>query len=422
MAGWSGLKNQPTRPVRTERVELTTRSEIVSQPDSQRGRPGKSRRVTAIAIGVAIAVIVALTVYVLHGAGGFYAISPGTAPIVSASPTCKSVGGGNWALPGGQPCVRLVVPASATSPVQGSIRMVDVLEGPATPWEFALAKLGLLHSLDNATVLYPKQVILGGLPASQLGCQQNQQMSGAQSAASVVALRALGYTVPENNRGAQVVEVVPSTPAAKAGVQCNDLITAIDGHPIATSSALASAIASYSPGSVVTVAVSRTPAKGPAKNVDLKVKLASVPREGTQPPDPHKAFLGVATQTDATFSYPFPVSIDVGAIGGPSAGLALTLGLLDSLTHGKLTGGRRIAATGTISLNGAVGDVGGVAQKTVAVRKAGAQVFFVPVQELSVARSEAKGMKVYAVSSLSQALGDLKALGGSIPSSVGAAS
>ncbi|MGC8512580.1 MAG: PDZ domain-containing protein [Acidimicrobiales bacterium] len=367
---------------------------------------------------VTVAVIVAVGGYVLHGAGEYYAISPGTAPTVSASPDCKSVGGGNWALPGGRPCVRIDIPASKSAPVDGSIMMVDVLEGPATPWEFALAKLGLLHSLEDATVLYPKQAILGGSPASQLGCQQTQQMQGAQSAASVVALRALGYKVAEKNLGAQVVEVVPGTPAAAAGMECNDLITEVDGRPTPTSAALAAAIAGLTPGSPAIITVSRVASNGSTRVLVLHAKLTSVPSEGSTPADPHKAFLGVATQTDSSFSYPFPVSIDVGAIGGPSAGLALTLGLLDSLTHGQLTGGRRIAATGTISLDGAVGDVGGVAQKTVAVRKAGAQYFFVPVQELAAARSEAKGMKVYAVSTLAQALSDLEALGGSIPKSV----
>ena len=397
---------------------MTTSSQTLPQGDTKRRRTRRGRRLTTVALAVAAAVVVALGVYVLHGAGEYYAISPGTAPTVSASSDCKSVGGGNWALPGGRPCVRIVIPASKSARLDGSIMMVDVLEGPATPWEFALAKLGLLSSLDNATVLYPKQAILGGSPASQLGCQQTQQMQGAQSAASVVALRALGYKVAEKDLGAQVVEVVPGTPAAAAGLECNDVITEVDGRSTPTSSALAAAIGGLAPGSAATVTVSRTASNGSTRSVVVHAKLTSVPAEGSTAANPHKAFLGVATQTDARFSYPFPVSIDVGAIGGPSAGLALTLGLLDSLTHGQLTGGRRIAATGTISLDGAVGDVGGVAQKTVAVRKAGAQYFFVPVQELAAARSEAKGVKVFAVSTLSQALRDLEALGGSIPKSV----
>ena len=59
-------------------------------------------------------------------------------------------------------------------------------------------------------------------------------------------------------------------------------------------------------------------------------------------------------------------------IGGPSAGLAMTLGIIDKLSSGRLTGHRIIAATGTIDQNGNVGDVGGVAEKTIAVERAGA--------------------------------------------------
>ena len=72
-------------------------------------------------------------------------------------------------------------------------------------------------------------------------------------------------------------------------------------------------------------------------------------------------------------------------IGGPSAGLAMTLGIIDKLSSGRLTGNRIVAATGTIDQYGNVGDVGGVAQKTIAVERAGATVFFVPSVELKTA-------------------------------------
>jgi len=143
--------------------------------------------------------------------------------------------------------------------------------------------------------------------------------------------------------------------------------------------------------------------------------LEGTPAEAGQAAQPDRAFLGVVVETRSTYTLPFDVNIDVGQIGGPSAGLALTLGLLDVLSNGELTGGHRVAATGTISLDGAVGDVGGVAQKAVAVRKAGAQIFLVPPQELGNAKSHAGSMKVYAVSTLQQALDDLQALGGKVP-------
>jgi Lon-like protease len=129
-----------------------------------------------------------------------------------------------------------------------------------------------------------------------------------------------------------------------------------------------------------------------------------------------RGFLGISVQTQQDYTFPFPITIDTADIGGPSAGLAMTLGVLNTLSGGHLTGGRVVAATGTMSATGAVGDVGGVAQKTVAVERAGATVFFVPPEELSAARSKATAsLHVYAVSSLAQVLSILRGLGGKVP-------
>jgi PDZ domain-containing protein len=123
--------------------------------------------------------------------------------------------------------------------------------------------------------------------------------------------------------------------------------------------------------------------------------------------------------TQPVYDYPFPVSINSDMIGGPSAGLAWTLGIMNPLSGGNLTGGRTVAATGTIRPDGSVGDVGGVLQKTIAVERAGATVFFVPPSpdgshgELKLARSVANGtLQVFEVSSLREALTDLERLGG----------
>lgn len=385
-------------------------------PPPGRGLRRRLRRrpVTVILI-VVLAVLAGAAIYVVHGAGAYYAISPGTAPVVSDSSACRSASGGSFSLPGGRACVRLVLPAGRTSAVSGSIMMVDVLVGPASPGQFLLSKLGLLHQFEDGTVLVPNGEILGTTPPSQLGCQETQQMTGATSSAAVVALRRMGYKVGENDQGAQVDEVAPGTPAAAAGVHCNDLITAVDGQPIRTANDLVKAIHAATPGQTVSITAARAGSGGKTTTVQLRARLAGTPAEGGQPALPHQAFLGVVTETRASFTYPFPVDINVGQIGGPSAGLALTLGLLDALSNGQLTGGHKVAATGTIDLQGNVGDVGGVAQKTVAVRHAGAQLFLVPPQELAAARSEARSMKVLPVSTLSQALADLRAIGGHIP-------
>ncbi|MGH9114792.1 MAG: PDZ domain-containing protein, partial [Acidimicrobiales bacterium] len=213
----------------------------------------------------------------------------------------------------------------------------------------------------------------------------------------------------------QLYQVEPGSPAAAAGLRCNDVVIAVNGAPVRTAEDLVQAIHEARPGQSVTIGLRRT-VNGKAVTEDLVAKLTGTPAiSGQGPAKPSQAFLGVVAESDTTYVFPFDVSIHVGNIGGPSAGLALTLGLLDVLSNGRLTGGHRIAATGTISLDGSVGVIGGVAQKAVAVRRAGAQMFLVPPQNLEAARSEAGSMKVLAVSSLHQALDDLAAIGGRIP-------
>jgi PDZ domain-containing protein len=199
-------------------------------------------------------------------------------------------------------------------------------------------------------------------------------------------------------------------------VRCNDVITAVDGRPVRSAEQLTAAIRSHRPGTRVAVTVRRG-----RRSETLHPVLTHLPAQGGHPAQPHTAFLGVEVQDDTTYTLPFDVHIDVGNIGGPSAGLALTLGLLDTLSGGRLTGGHTVAATGTITPTGQVGPVGGVAQKSVAITRAGARLFLVPPDEYRTAlRRVGAGVKVEEVTSLAQALADLRAIGGSVPPATGA--
>jgi PDZ domain-containing protein len=350
-----------------------------------------------------------------QGAKGYYAFAPGTAPRLTVSPQCRaSRAGADLALPDGTPCARIIVPASLSHPIQGSLYMVDVLVGRATPAQYVLSKLGLLHTFSEGTQLIPANEVLGNTPPAQLACQDTQQMQSATSSAPVVALRHLGYQVKENDLGAQLYEVAPGSPAAAAGLHCNDIVIAVNNQPIRTDNDLSTAIRSGSPGQSVHVTVRRAGANGKLQTKVLTPRLAAIPAS-VNPARAGQPFLGVVSMTRSTYTLPFDVTIDVGNIGGPSAGLAMTLATLDVLSNGDLTGGHRVAATGTIGLDGTVGDVGGVAQKAVAVRKAGATVFFVPADEFKDAQSQAGSMKVYPVKTLQQALDILKSLGGHVP-------
>ena len=157
----------------------------------------------------------------------------------------------------------------------------------------------------------------------------------------------------------------------------------------------------------------------PAAPVPLTLKSTMVDVGGGQTAT---LDLGIQPEDQVDYTYPFPVSIDVTNIGGPSAGLAMTLGVIDALTSGSVTGSHTVAATGTIDSQGDVGDVGGVPQKTVAVENAGATIFLVPPQEYKAAMSKDRpGLHIYAVSTLDQALAVLAAHGGYGPAGASSA-
>ena len=150
------------------------------------------------------------------------------------------------------------------------------------------------------------------------------------------------------------------------------------------------------------------------------VTLAEPPRglvdNGCGPPVRPTAYLGIDPVTQQDWQFPVKVTVHTENIGGPSAGLAMTLGIIDKLSSGRLTGNHIVAATGTMDPEGNVGDVGGVAQKTVAVEQAGATVFFVPSVELKAAESKATPqLHVYPVDNLDQVLRILERLGGQVP-------
>ncbi len=383
------------------------------------GRPGGHRRAVIVAAVVVLLAVAAVAGWADSRAGGYYAFQPGTAPTITTSSACRANSAGSLVLPGGTPCARIVAPAGRATALHGQLLMVDVYVGKATPIEYALRAVGLLGSFFPGSQLLPDAAVLGTTPASQYACQDNLDMGQATTTAPLVAMSRLGYHVGSVNHGGSVYLVLPHSAASTAGLHCGDRIVAVDGTATPTAAAVASAIHAHRPGDRVSIRVRRATSKG-TRTLTLQATLTGVPAIAGQPAHPSEAFLGVETQTDTTYNTPFPVQLQVGNIGGPSAGLAMTLATLDALSGGTLTGGHVVAATGTISPNGAVGDVGGVAQKTVAVERAGATLFLVPPQELAVARRVARpGLVVKPVSTLSQALADLSAIGGHVPAPAG---
>jgi PDZ domain-containing protein len=373
-------------------------------------RQPRRRWATVLAVLLAVVVIGAPVGLAVHQAGGYFVFSPGTAPVITVSSSCKSAQG-NLALPGGAPCVHLTVPAGKAHRLDGELMMVDVEVSQAGPLDWARYELGLLGKQRQ---LVPVAAYAGSTPTSELSCQDSQQMLSADQDAAVAALAELHYKVTERSLGAQVNAVLGGTPAWSAGVHCGDVITAVGGKQVRTAQDLTRLLGPLAPGTTVTL--TDRPGGG-AKAKTVRARLARPPASLVAQGFDGRSYLGVQVSTQLKPVLPFRVSVDAGAIGGPSAGLAFTLAIIDTLSNGRLTGGHRVAATGTIAPDGSVGDVGGVQEKTAAVEKAGAQIFFVPALEYGAAKAVAgRRLQVIGVTSLAQALGALEhRYGGVLP-------
>ena len=301
------------------------------------------------------------------------------------------------------------VPEARAHPLDGRVLLTDV--GVNQVNYLTLVP----YWLDSDAELVKTSELTGNLPASEFYAEGNVDMAESQMTAKAVALRQLGYPVPERDAGVTVYVIDPSSPAWNV-LHVGDVITAINGVPTPDPAALVTAVHRYSPGDQITISVGSI--GNPSDVHDVKLTLGSLKESGQVEPfigigDPSAPIAGMGTQP--IYSYPFPIKISSDDIGGPSAGLAFTLGLINTLSGGHLTGGHSVAATGTIHPDGTVGDVGGVKEKTVAVERAGATLFLVPPQEYTVAEAKANAsLKVVAVSSLSQAIAVLERHGGSL--------
>ena len=349
--------------------------------------------------GFAVVVVVAVLV-AAHTSVNDYVITPGDATPVSQY---------------------IEVPAADNHPLTGKILLTDVF----------VTQLNALNYLqyrffDSDSQVIPGAELLGPTPSeSQYLTQGYLQMAQAQTFATAAALSHLGYTVHATNAGALIYGIQPNSPAAGT-LHVAQVITGVNGTPTATNCALIGALHGLTPGSsaALTVEESYINDVGQFENgptVTKTVTLGTPPKglvdTGCGAPTKPTAFLGIIPQTQQDWHFPVKVTVHTQDIGGPSAGLAMTLGIIDKLSSGRLTGNRIVAATGTIDQDGNVGDVGGVAEKTIAVERAGATVFFVPTVELQAAESKATPqLHVYAVQNLSQVLRILERLGGRVPS------
>lgn len=258
--------------------------------------------------------------------------------------------------------------------------------------------------LSGQEQLIPRDLVYPpGKSREDVDKANNADFKNSEDSAAYAALGFLKYPVAVTV--ATVTDPGPSAGKLKSG----DAIDAVNGTPVASVEQFTGILKGTKPGQVVTIDYRRkNDASGPIGTTQITL--------GTNK-DRDYGFMGVAV-LDAPWA-PFTVDFNLANVGGPSAGLMFSLAVVDKLTTGDLAGSTFIAGTGTISVDGKVGQIGGITHKMAAAHSAGATVFLVPAKNCYEATSDnPSGLRLVKVETLSQAVDALHAIksGGQTPS------
>ncbi|WP_433387481.1 YlbL family protein [Micromonospora sp. KLBMP9576] len=272
-----------------------------------------------------------------------------------------------------------------TSSSAGQLRLTTVGVQPTVKLRSAIQGW---FSDDEAVV--PRELVYPpGESREKVDERNAEDFKASQTSAETAALRELGYAVQV------VVKTVVADGPAAGVLKPGDVLTSVDGQPVPLASRLTELIRAKPAGTALNIGYTRDGAAATATVTSRDE--AGRPRIGVE--------------IEQRQPHPFTLSIDLADIGGPSAGLMFALGIVDKLTPDDLTGGKIIAGTGTIDDSGKVGPIGGIPQKLVGAKDAGAVAFLVPAENCAEAvGSPQPGLPLLKVGSLDEALTALETL------------
>ncbi|CAN5778442.1 hypothetical protein BH18ACT13_BH18ACT13_20890 [soil metagenome] len=283
---------------------------------------------------------------------------------------------------------RVDVPGEDHVDGTGGIYYVDVIVRQATLLEERLSAV----RPDGAELVPEHALVPPGTDFADRRRQNLRQMDRSQEVAAAVALRELGYDVTADPAGALIVAVASGAPA-DGKLETTEVIVGVDGGRVRTPDDLRRLIATRGIGESVEL---RVRAGGAIRTESLET-VASTVEEG-------RPIIGVQVEQSAQIELPVEVDIDLGGVGGPSAGLAFALEIMEELNR-DVDRGYKVAATGEIELDGGVAPVGGIAQKTIGARRAEVDLFLVPAGDNAAeARRHAEGLRIVPVENFQQAL------------------
>jgi PDZ domain-containing protein len=340
------------------------------------------RSLTLLIASVGTAVAIAVSVLV-----------PVPYVILGPGPTLNTLGKDS----SGQPLI--TISGHPSYPTSGHLNLVTVSYQGCAGNRFNIFTALVAWLNPHQAVVPEGEICPAGQTQKQTQEQDTQEMTSSQSTATAAALTQLHIPYTTEVVVVQLQKGFPADGVLKAG----DVITKVDGQPVTSQGGLTRLIYAHPAGSTLTLTVIRD---GQSRQVEV----------GTRQSGGHPV-MGVQIQEQ--YKFPFEVKISVGDIGGPSAGMMFSLGIIDKLTKLDLTAGRFIAGTGEITARGQVQPIGGIQQKMVGARNAGATIFLTPASNCADTKGAVpKGLRLVKVSTLNQAVTYLEALKSGHPDSV----
>jgi PDZ domain-containing protein len=280
-----------------------------------------------------------------------------------------------------------------TFPTKGHLNMVTVsyIGGPGyTPPFNIFAAISAWLSPHNA-VVPQEELFPPGQSQEQVSKQDTEEMANSQQSATAAALCELGIKFTTVDTITSTVRGLPAAGVLRGG----DVIEAVNGTAPNCRVSIGSLIKARPVGEPVVLTVRRA-----AKVSKITLRTASYQGQPV-----------IGVNLVESFAFPFKITINIGNVGGPSAGMMFALGIIDKITPANLTGGKFIAGTGEIDENGAVEPIGGIQQKMAAARAAGATIFLTPASNCAdTTGAVPPGLRLVKVSTLRGAVAALTAL------------
>jgi Lon-like protease len=344
------------------------------------------RRSATLAVSILLLVVLAITASRMSVP--YAALTPG--------PTTDTLGSSH-----GKPLIH--IEGRPTFPTSGHLNLTTI---QITKSDYRMDLIRALRGwLDPDMAVVPKETFYPeGKTQQQIQQQNAEEMQLSQQHATTAAMRQLGIPVASSVVVGAVVRGTPSVGRLHAG----DRILAVDGKRPATKDDVRRTIVTHRPGDLVVFDIER---QGKRQRVTV---FATLDSDGEPP---RRSIVGILPAEQ--HRYPFPVTIQLDNVAGPSAGLMFALGIVEKLTPEDITSGLFVAGTGSIDDQGKVGRIGGIQMKIIGARKAGAKVFLTPKDNCEEARKvDAGEMRLIRVDTLTDAMSSLRGLrggAGSVP-------